>query len=563
MELPAATPRPPLRLGLLIDSFVQPSWVAAVIREIQSSSIATVVLVVMNDHVRPSASVSTALHKLWKNRHYYLYALYSKLDGYVTRLHPDAFAPESVESLVVGCPVIRVHPRCGRYTDAFDDSDIELVLGHDLDVALRFGFRILKGGALKIARFGVWSYHHGDPNVNRGGPPGFWEVMHRTPTTGSVLQILSEDLDNGRVIYRSWSATVSRVSVRRNRNNYYWKSVPFVMRAMRDLYAGRLGASVDTAPPEGYQAYSYPIYRRPDNRTMCPLLVSLAARVLGQCLRDVLYFHQWRLAFRRATGPLDANNSFHRFRDMTPPKDRFWADPFPVRIGSTYYIFIEEYLYAARRAHISVIRMLDGGAWEPPVPVLTRPYHLSYPFVFEWEGTHYMIPETSGNRGVELYRCTSFPLEWQFEQQLLPDVRAADVTLHEVDGAWMMFAMIARPGVEENWDELHVFHASRPTGPWAPHERNPVKSDVRSARPAGRLFSVDGVLYRPAQDCSRGYGSAVSINRVLQASRSEFFEEETSRITPNWKAGLEGVHTVNSAGDLTVIDCLVRRRRIL
>jgi hypothetical protein len=89
-----------------------------------------------------------------------------------------------------------------------------------------------------------------------------------------------------------------------------------------------------------------------------------------------------------------------------------------------------------------------------------------------------------------------------------------------------------------------------------------VKSDVRSARPAGRLFRRNGCLYRPAQDCSVHYGHAISINRVLRLTRDEFSEEETAKILPRWRKGLERTHTLNSAGRLTVIDGFVRRPRL-
>ena len=75
---------------------------------------------------------------------------------------------------------------------------------YDVDVALRFGFRIVKGNALRVAKHGVWSHHHGDNLLYRGGPPGFWEVMRGDPFTGTILQILSDELDGGQVIYRSF-----------------------------------------------------------------------------------------------------------------------------------------------------------------------------------------------------------------------------------------------------------------------------------------------------------------------------------------------------------------------
>ena len=48
---------------------------------------------------------------------------------------------------------------------------------------------------------GVWSYHHGDNRVNRGGPAGFWEVFEQWDVTGSILQVLSEELDAGKTLF--------------------------------------------------------------------------------------------------------------------------------------------------------------------------------------------------------------------------------------------------------------------------------------------------------------------------------------------------------------------------
>jgi len=104
------------------------------------------------------------------------------------------------------------------------------------------------------------------------------------------------------------------------------------------------------------------------------------------------------------------------------------------------------------------------------------------------------------------------------------------------------------------WDELHVFHADSPLGPWTPHPRNPVVSDVRRARPAGRLFRYNGAWYRPAQDCAAGYGAGLAIQRITRLDTERYEEAPVASLTPSWRSGLTGFHTVNAAGGLTVID---------
>jgi hypothetical protein len=558
----------PIRVGLLLNSFTQPRWVSRIIGEIQQSSFAVVALIVLNegaDFAPPDRGTGEKLRSVWRSRKHALYTLYTRFDESRARLSPDAFAPVDIEPLLEGCTVLRVKPSMTKHSDYFRDEDVEEILAHRLDVALRFGFRILRGRSLDIARNGVWSYHHGDNLVNRGGPPGFWEVMRGEAVSGSVLQALTEDLDAGRVLYRSWAPTLSRSSVRRNKNNYYWKSSAFVMRKLRELHESGEVSSHDGADARAFRPYSARLFETPTNTEMLPLLARLGGGFVTGKLSRLAYEEDWGLAYHLAPAAAGTDapaSTLYRFKHLNPPRGRFWADPFPVEADGEYYIFFEEYLHEQAKGVISYLRLdAKGDVREGPTRVLEREYHLSYPFVFDWQGDRYMIPDTSARGTVELYKCVSFPRQWELQCVLLEGVQGADATLHEQDGVWWMFVNIADEGVSQNWDELHLFHAESPQGPWRPHPSNPVKSDVRSARPAGRLFSYEGELYRPAQDCSKRYGWAITINCVERLDELIFQERQVSKILPDWRASVIATHTINHAGRLTVVDCLVRRRR--
>jgi hypothetical protein len=192
--------------------------------------------------------------------------------------------------------------------------------------------------------------------------------------------------------------------------------------------------------------------------------------------------------------------------------------------------------------------------------VLEREFHLSYPYTFEWRGERFMIPESVANRSVDLYRAVKAPYEWEFDRVLHADVSLLDATVVEIEGRWWMFAgTVTRGG--SRCDELNIYHADSPLGPWVPHRRNPVVSDVRHARPAGKPFQVNGGWYRPAQDCSRGYGYAIAIRRIVRLDPNEFVEETVSSLTPEWDPRVVATHTVNAIDGLTVIDMQLHRRR--
>jgi hypothetical protein len=552
MTTPSVNEKRPLRVGLLVDSLTQPRWVSQVIQDIKSSSIAEICLVVKNEATAPDQPQGR-LQAYWRNRHYLLYALYNRLDARRPVNERDAFEDVDVQELLADCAVVGVTPLMKKFSDWFPEDAVEEIRGYDLDVAISFGFRILRGEALRIAKQGVWSYHHGDNLVNRGGPAGFWEVMDAAPISGSVLQVLSEDLDNGEVLDRTLVRTSDRFSVRLSKNNLYWRSSSFVMRKLRELHEQGTAAREQSS----FRPYYNRLHKMPTNAELLPKLARLSWTYATNKIRYALNFDQWTLAYRFRTSPTDPNNSFYRFNHLTPPKDKFWADPFPVKFEGKYFVFFEEYLYKDDKAHISVMELSKNGPSEP-VPVLKRDYHLSYPFMFEWQGRHLMIPETAGNKTVEVYACESFPGDWKLESVLLEGVPGRDATLFEVDGLWWMFVAIADT---DSSDELHLYYSSTPLGPWKPHKQNPVKSDVRNSRPAGRLFYWNGELCRPAQDSSQRYGYAMTINRILRLTPDEFVEQEISKILPQWRRDLRGTHTLNICEDLTVIDCLVHRRR--
>ena len=172
-----------------------------------------------------------------------------------------------------------------------------------------------------------------------------------------------------------------------------------------------------------------------------------------------------------------------------------------------------------------------------------------------------MIPESSANGTVELWRCVEFPGKWRLERTLVEGVRLVDATPFRSAGRWWMFANTAAGASELFNDELCLFSAERLEGEWRPHARNPLRSDPRASRPAGRVYGENGALYRPAQICVPRYGAGVSIQRIVRLSAHEYAEHQVARLVPGPATGLLGLHTLNQAGDLLVVDALARRRR--
>ena len=250
------------------------------------------------------------------------------------------------------------------------------------------------------------------------------------------------------------------------------------------------------------------------------------------------------------------------FKPLIPPPDRYWADPFVVERGNHYFVFVEEKIYEKGRGHITCLELGSDGELISSQIVLEHSYHLSYPFLLEHDGQLYMLPESAQNRTVELYRCVRFPDQWEFVQNLMQDVYAVDATLIEYESKWWLFANVKQGEKASSFDQLFVFYADSPFATdWKPHPQNPVVSDIRYARPAGKIFFQGNELIRPSQDSSARYGYALNFNRIAKLSESEYEESCEARLEPPKGKKILATHTFNKAGEMTVIDAVMRRRK--
>lgn len=266
---------------------------------------------------------------------------------------------------------------------------------------------------------------------------------------------------------------------------------------------------------------------------------------------------QWHLLWGR--GPSEARLHPHpaTMKKILAPPDRYWADPFGWRRDGAFFIFCEEVLYAEQRGHISAVPIdEEGNVRGPAIRIIDEPYHLSYPFLFEYDGELYMLPE-SGFAGVlKLYRCVEFPGRWEYVHTVFEGVQFADTTLLERDGCWWLFATVRNPRRLQFPDhDLLLFSADSPLAKqWTPHPRSPIVRDFRRARPAGRIFPHEGRLYRPSQNCRDRYGEALNINEITRLDSTRYEERWIREIKADWEPGYVGVHHIDWHDGVLLMD---------
>ena len=520
-----------LRVGVFSDAALQPRWIVEALARAGAAESAEIAVVAIHEKPGPSQ-----VPLLWR--------AYRRADRALFGSAADWTGSRDLQLLVSNERRVAVgaDERCWKARIRDARLDVAFAVG-DVDDSKLEG----------LARYGVWRFCFGEHQGTSEPLAGVREVVSASPVLASGIRIHQGGDTPDRIACPSWGPTFP-FSVTRSRDAVFAKTVEFLTRALRDLQLG--GArwlEHGTEPARARAGESFP-----GASGLVRAIATMGSRVAQRAAERAFTVGEWSIAYRFAaeepwSGSLDG---FHR---LAPPKGWFWADPFPIEREGRHYIFFEELPLGAPRAHISVVEVDRDGHASTPVKVLERDYHLSYPFLVEEGGELYMIPETAHNRTVEVYKCVDFPTQWRLERVLLEDVYCADATLHREDGRWWMFANSAAVGEEIN-DELHLFTSDTLLGDWKPHRRNPVKSDVRSSRPAGRLFRSAEGLFRPGQICTPIYGSGIALHRVTKLTTDAYSEEEERRIVPESDSIL-GIHTINRAGDLSVTDAFVRRAR--
>ena len=220
----------------------------------------------------------------------------------------------------------------------------------------------------------------------------------------------------------------------------------------------------------------------------------------------------------------------------------FVADPFMIQHDGRWSIFFEVFDAVERRGSIGLAQSPDLWNWCYRQIVIREPFHLSYPHVFEVDGTYYMVVETLGRGCVSLYRADCFPTVWSFVNPLILG-EYADPSILRHNGRWWLF-VCASPYAH---DVLQLYSAESLDGNWREHPASPlIAGDARRARPAGRVIAFEDSLIRYAQDCVPVYGSMVRAFSIDTLTDREYAEREVPQspvlrprrrsLEPGWNA---------------------------
>lgn len=220
--------------------------------------------------------------------------------------------------------------------------------------------------------------------------------------------------------------------------------------------------------------------------------------------------------------PPNNNNPVLTAQNVSDVPAEFVADPFMLRSADVWYMFFEVMNGQTKKGEIGLATSDNGLDWKYRQIVLAEPFHLSYPYTFEWNNAFYMIPETLQAEAVCLYKADDFPTRWSRVGSLINGAYA-DPSIFRFDDKWWLFACSA----PYQHDVLRLYFAEDLMGLWTEHPESPiVEGDLQNARPGGRPLELNNKIIRFAQDCIPIYGSRVRAFEIFELTTGIYLEKE-------------------------------------
>lgn len=419
------------------------------------------------------------------------------------------------------------------------EADPAFFQSHPADILLNLSSKYINPADFNNFPGKIWQFRNFRLGKDGFSPEIFSDVLHKSKYTTISLT----------------ESTSDQVSVLEKTR---FKIYPFsykktITSILKDLHLPVIKAlkSKNGVIPGGLVLNQEP-GERPDFRDIAGFLFNQSTSLLRHVWERGFFVDHWNLGYTDKPIHSFLNpDATHHITWFKSDRRRFVADCFAIEKNGQKYVFLEGLDYSDGKGYLSAA-LFKNNRLENEQVILKEPFHLSYPFVFEYGNEFYCIPETNEAGCIMLYRAEEFPYKWKRDSVLVAGFKGIDTTVFQHEGKWWMFSSEKDNGP---YHKLNLFYSENLRGPWKEHIQNPVKIDITATRGAGAVFTHQGKLYRPAQDYSEKIEGRMRICEIEKLSPDEFSEREVTIVNPfTGSAFGDKAHTLAPLGDITIVD---------
>jgi len=399
-----------------------------------------------------------------------------------------------------------------------------------------------------LSKLGLLGFHHAEHAEKSNYPIYFEEVIKKKNKTNFTIIQMMPKVQDARLITRG--SFITHGLFLSNRKNVMLRRNFYMQKILMEIYQDKnINGELFNLNDISYKLKTP--YISDQFRYLIHILELAKKRVLNIMLNKKdswnvgINFLGWKI--------FDIEKS----TVLKNPKNHYLADPFIVNKGSESYCFVEDYDWSKSKGTIAAYKITNQVPKRLGI-VLEEPFHLSFPFIFNYKSKHYMLPESADNMDIRIYESIEFPLKWKLKTIVKENVLAADSMIFEYNKLWWLFSNINPIGERDCCSELSIFYADNPIdGKWRPHENNPVIFDPSSARNGGIVFQNNSI-YRVGQNQAFGTygGGGISVNEIIDLTPNSYQEKSILNISPSLHSGIRGAHHLHSEGKIAVFDFL-------
>lgn len=542
---------PPLRLGIMVDNVFVDKYVYEFAEWANKQNRVCVSHVIVNqpfsDNAQDAGSIS--MNSFYDDVSAVFFTGVQYLEKLLLRTkqrYRNQYNKLNLNSVVENHVTIRsVISDKNYYT--FEDVEINRVKELNLDIIIKFCAGIFRGDIVNSARLGIITTQYSSDYFNRGEFSGFWEVYAQQDATEFSIKHLIDKTECGGALIRGKLKTQSFFLL--NQAAMYEKT----SQCLRQLLIKT--AVQDKLPPYLLSTpCSNNFYSIPKLHNSIYYLSKLFYRFFVKAIYRLFgYNRQWNVSFVRSDW---RNAILCQGVSIKNPPNHFLADPFVISRFGKDYCFVEDWDFSTERGCIAVYELYEKTSKRIGVAI-EEPFHMSFPYLFEYQGNLYMCPETAENNDIRIYKCLDFPCRWELESVAMTEVSAVDSMLFEKNGKWWMLTSIDQANTGDYAQALFIFYADSPLScDWQAHSKNPIYVDSTIVRNGG-LLKEGNLIFRVSQ--AQGfdiYGKKTSIFEIVEINETDFTEIRVAEITPSFKEGIIGTHHFHSNGKITVFDSL-------
>ena len=426
-----------------------------------------------------------------------------------------------------------------------NDVDINKIKKLNLDVLIRCCGFILDGEILNTSKFGIISFHHGDNNNFRGGPPGFWEIFEKKVSSGFIIQRLDKNLDSGKKIFEG--NFLSGINYAHNENILLKNSIIHFQNLLIYIFKEKkLPKQIINLP------YKKKIYKTPNYYILILYIFKIYPKLILRLIQKKFKNKKVWSVMYNCENYLKTNN-IKKFIKIENISNTFLADPFVFKENNKNYLLGEEFNFQKSKGAIAIYK-INKKNYERLGLCLEENFHLSFPYIFKFENTLYMIPETLDINEIRIYKCEDFPLKWKYFKTIKKNISAVDSMLFFNRGLWWLFTNISNKKTDL-FSTLNIFYSNNPiSDDWKSHKKNPVIFDVNKSRNGGIILHKNKVFRVSQSPSFYEYGYETTISKIEILNPNDYKEKIVRNIKPNFKKGILGTHHFHNNQKNVAID---------